>query len=625
MDINTTEIKILKLITNCKDELFAINRLHSKININRFYNSINSRKLVKYSLRSRQIVSIDNRQSITVLNETFRLIIDYYTELFNICNMFYTENKDNKMHINIQLNNDFYDISCEVLFLLFEYSYIYYFIWKILKNRPQDNDFYDILYKEHIKGIEHNSEIKTALDNYSEPFNEELLIHLWISYNFNDKIFNYKKYFNIMNNNKIIDKQLNTIQIITQQIEEFKFDNLDSTITYIKLLFKTCSQLKYNQLYDYITIPQYNEDCWFISMLTCMCYSDKSKNLILNKLEINKDSILQSIESVKTVVSTKEDIDNQFITFIYYIILNITHNHATYSAFENFNKPKLCEIAEYLQTYPVKYLNDMFTLYKSNYPRTDDMFQSICNGTIFWLSTFIDDGPCCNPSESGCNNIAHSIITSFYSILNIKTLYIYHYKHYDKYYIPSSITDDINTFDILIVAKNFNLNYKNLDISNFRDITIDYNNCINDYEIDYVIQGNEAKLSYNENAHDISCITYNGIEYIHDSSTIFDNIKCTSNTYTKPCTLISAKWKSFITKIQFTYLIRPCYFKEFNDIYEDEPIMEQYISSNKDINEYNILFVSNIDIIIAYVKTTSAKLVPTINSLIPDIQQNLNK
>jgi hypothetical protein len=627
MDIHITEITIRELITKCKNELYSIETLHSKENITKFYTSIISQELpnVTYKLRNRSVVKIDNDTYKTVLNNKFLICIDNYTELFNICNIFYEENKENKENINIQLNNDFYDISCEFLSVLFEYSFIYKFIWMYLKKHqnPNSTDFYIKLYNNNnINKLKDNVKIKEILNNHDQVFNEELLTHLWISFNFNQNILNVIKYFNIMNNNKIIDRQLHSISIIDEQIQTFNnIHNFDLTISYIKKILKTCSQLNYNQLRDYITIPQYNYDCWFITMLTCICYSDKSKNLILNKLETNKDNILLSIDNINSVVSTKTDIDKQFITFIYYIILNITHNHATYSTFERVNNQKLCEIANYLKTYPEKYLNDMFTLYKSNYPKTDNIFESICNETIFWLTTITDDGPECNPANTGCDSISHSIITSFYSILNIKSIYIYHTKidNTNKYYIPLSIIDNISNYDIFIVAKNLNLNCKNLHIDFLRDITDDYNALISNYEIDYVVQGNKHDLSHNDDGHDISCITYNGIEYIHDSSTQFNHITCSEKKYIKPCTLIPANWKTFITKLQFTYLIRPCYFKEFNDIYEDESIMREYLSSTKDIDENNTIFVTNNNIIIAYIKKSAAILDSTINSLIPTL------
>jgi hypothetical protein len=39
---------------------------------------------------------------------------------------------------------------------------------------------------------------------------------------------------------------------------------------------------------DYITIPQYEGICWFISFLTGICYSDKNKQLLLKKFSENQ-------------------------------------------------------------------------------------------------------------------------------------------------------------------------------------------------------------------------------------------------------------------------------------------------------------------------------------------------
>lgn len=73
-------------------------------------------------------------------------------------------------------------------------------------------------------------------------------------------------------------------------------------------------------------------------MITGICYSDKSKKLILNK-----SKIYTSLDNLQYLASNEITINNQFITFIYY-----TYNYKTYDL-----KSKLCEI-----------LNDMYNLYK---------------------------------------------------------------------------------------------------------------------------------------------------------------------------------------------------------------------------------------------------------------------
>ena len=64
------------------------------------------------------------------------------------------------------------------------------------------------------------------------------------------------------------------------------YDILNKLNSLIKEIMNIYSTIPYKD--DYITIPQYEGICWFISFLTGICYSDKNKQLLLKKFSENQ-------------------------------------------------------------------------------------------------------------------------------------------------------------------------------------------------------------------------------------------------------------------------------------------------------------------------------------------------
>ena len=66
---------------------------------------------------------------------------------------------------------------------------------------------------------------------------------------------------------------------------------------------------------NFITIPQYEGICWFISFLTAICFSDESKKLLLN---IYKDKNKENVKNINMITFDENSKNNiKFISILY--------------------------------------------------------------------------------------------------------------------------------------------------------------------------------------------------------------------------------------------------------------------------------------------------------------------
>jgi hypothetical protein len=94
---------------------------------------------------------------------------------------------------------------------------------------------------------------------------------------------------------------------------------------------------------NYITIPQYMGICWYVSILTGMCYSDASRKLITSKFE----DLNAKLDNLDNPIKKS---DKSFIDAIIYIITNITNKKLTYgSDSEPEDSEQKCDIYKYLK------------------------------------------------------------------------------------------------------------------------------------------------------------------------------------------------------------------------------------------------------------------------------------
>ena len=208
---------------------------------------------------------------------------------------------------NIDINNHLISNIYKTIFILYEY---YYYI----KNLHTDNIH---TYLNELSRTIINTSFATKeekiYDNIVKNFNKEVL-----KYNTGQSL-NYDKYYF---SSDIIEFKLPEI---IQLNEALIIDDQNETKIYIKSIYiliidiqtKLKISIEKSLLNSYITIPQYLGNCWYISILTAMCYSDASKDLILKDLEIYEPSLTKSQQNFKD--------------FIKYLIEGITRNNRKYS------------------------------------------------------------------------------------------------------------------------------------------------------------------------------------------------------------------------------------------------------------------------------------------------------
>jgi hypothetical protein len=165
----------------------------------------------------------------------------------------------------------------------------YNFLYSKIKIIDSINDFIliknlSILY--YITIIEFNKE-------FYEIYDDTILLYPM------DKIFYYSKTNNIYiktdHGVKIIRGYKNAIELLND--EELLKDNHDLILELKNILIDGMlivldvkDLLRINKD-TFITLPQYGPICWFISILTCITYSDRNKKLLLTKKSINEKNI----------------------------------------------------------------------------------------------------------------------------------------------------------------------------------------------------------------------------------------------------------------------------------------------------------------------------------------------
>jgi hypothetical protein len=108
---------------------------------------------------------------------------------------------------------------------------------------------------------------------------------------------------------------LRSLWNIKEYLLHIKLNDINNANSIIISLISRICNLHFSgiETNSFITILQYQGICWFIAFLTCICYSDKSKNLLLSKQRVN----IPNICDINTLLTS-------FTTLVYYIIDNIT-------------------------------------------------------------------------------------------------------------------------------------------------------------------------------------------------------------------------------------------------------------------------------------------------------------
>jgi hypothetical protein len=558
---------------------------------------------------------------INEFNLDFKLLKEYiYNHIFlNITRNYFNkilalyetiQEKDTKLFIN----NYIMYFMFKIIILLYSYyhytKYIYFYFDDIKENANEikkKNNY-------HLKNI-----ILLSFQDQDHIFDFESENHISkFKISDNDKIYIYESliklfalyFFDIkLDNSKLI------INDIIKEIDNFERKTPNPGDILLKFIFDYINIFMYMKIEptvdyfinNYITIPQYLDNCWYISMLTCMTYSDLSKQLLINKIGINNNE--------KKINLLSETIDNSsktFIKMIDYLITNITNDHKKYSNIDND-----CGYLIYFKHNLMEYIYQKYNELKNNkeldyshdfYDGKNNSYYKILYDNLKDINYLddINEKLIIAKKITVCIYISqYLILNTFYNIFNITTLYLYKFNSYYKrqknieYKQEQTLkSPDIIFIDILsedILPKN-NLEYFDAKLITKLDIdTIIYNGY--KYKLDYIIHHSDDMQTCENSGHVISAIHYNGKQYYYDSGFSQITIKCKDDYIRTPCTLIQHNWINDINSKEekCLYSIKKCFYKLHDK-------NSQELNKNI-IKEDNKCFNNLYNIICAYIKT----------------------
>lgn len=616
----------------------------------------------------------NSRCNLSDIKKTFQRIFKIaHEDIINKCIIYYLDISESYKSININLLMELVKLINNYLF----YIYQYYTIIKDYSNfcriiqpsssislhkKPKsliDIDIPDITLF-YTKIHENKREYIHNIDNYNSYIQ-------YIIFRFNYSLYK----FDIRSTNPKILLSLNTYKSNKLAISKLPdngyelpsnlldiIGNEQTLINYI-LIFK----YKINQLNDlsikygskYISIPQYNNICWFISMITGISYSDRNRELI--KRNRNDDNIFQKL--------------------IFYIIDNITDSKREYTYTEDNKIDKsICKLLKYLKEEPVKTLNNILTHYYINNPNVkEELKKYLINSlltiqkkiiidsgedenTVYAIITLDDIRIACgynifdpiiqlifnnlfikndtleiyvHYTNDDLTGIVEDILTQYESRIYDNTIEYYNYSNYiyhnyilkilydflkiKNLYIRNidgeyyKLKDDIETFhenpEIIIIQKyimdesidTHRDKYELLTISN-TDLTNKSNVIFNGnkYELDYMLHSSDSRFKCESCGHCISAIHYDNEQYIHDSKNNIDTLKCSSgsisNNYSIPCSLVKYNWVDKLFT-NLCYNVNSCGFLNTST--------ESHVSQKLSFNE-KLCYNYDSDYMLVYVK-----------------------
>jgi hypothetical protein len=516
----------------------------------------------------------------------------------------------------------------------------------------------------------YESDINKFLSSFSDDKNVEQveqvlkIIYKYICINFNLKLF--KKPIQLISftsikdfankYNELIDKKKNSYL-------EKLCDDFNRTIISLLIEINNIS-LDSSKDTSYITIAQYKGICWYIAMLTCMCYSDFSKKLIQSKN-------LQSIENP----STSNDI---FTNIIIYIIKNITSTHARYDD----NLTDKCCLFKYFKYNLIEYLRvkleetrlqkmiDYNINEEINTPKKEHFVMSYSQSVIdafnsdfidndeFYFTDIINELICknnssselcfndiiqsieipitqdlldkkleLNPNSLGIKDTGYLILNSLYKILGIETVFLFHYKsiYYERTrYQYTSIATSPDIIFINKIANNNKifkdniLNGKINDDIDFLTNKSEFIKKINTEKIDSeeIIEYKSIKYKldyviYSTNRHDVcsvkhGCghcicgIRYDNKKYYYDSKYAEKQIECTDT-----CDITASddnKISIPCSLIQQDWNVTDTKYFTINKCFLRNADIKGYNIERDFISDESMYFNKNENIICAYVK-----------------------
>jgi len=586
--IDLSEIDTIK--TNMDDYFDTLKAYMNDINISKW----------EFKCKKQGLKDINNCSELfTNILLHYNTCLDYiklfvYSDTISICLILYILNSLNNIELNLVINigeifitkfnsiieiwnyivsnNDSYTTSNNFIGILVHniiiktiyIIYAYYFYINRIKDYIDSNPQIIIASVDIMQLIKHifNGTDLEEIDTINKILNIKKDI-------FREHITNYI-------NNKLLDDDSNNGETTILRILPFSdnkatvIDKINSIITeirkidplnafYIQILtiiinyILNYTHTTYETINNYITIPQYFGNCWYISMITGMCYSDRSLKLIQTKISPG-DSLPPPLpsDSNELITFNSDDIDkintinNSFTSYIKYIINKITSQKLQYSKdlttdcdhFKEFKKNQtnyIDEMYKYLLPQLKHKLGSNFpTINKEDLPNFISHIRNVIGnnknntGSAFsyYYSIFISNlSITLNKSKTdekklsnlaifdtlkleqyGMHNFNYILIAYLYYLLNIKTLYLYIVSSPDNaaiYYkskidLYSNIDPDILFIDYIpdsyITGSNTYLQeYPSIASGNnfsIKDEIIIFNNNI--YVLDYILINNNS-------------------------------------------------------------------------------------------------------------------------------------
>ena len=350
---------------------------------------------------------------------------------------------------------------------------------------------------------------------------------------------------------------------------------------------------------NYITIPQYTGICWFVSILTGMCYSDFSKYLINSKIISIKEKTINSEKLFIEIVNKILTVSNSFLKYNE----EISENCDLFRFFKND-----------LTTYLITKLNEVKQIREKNLITSIGDYDNYYITILQQINTLPETIKENHINSMGIHSDGMYILKSLYNILDISSLYIIMFDS-KMYTLKGEINDDDPTPDIIIMQMIHKLENTSLieeiDIMHHipqkhnTDEGFKYRGAL--YKKDYILYLSTADINVctSKNCgHCISSIHYNGKQYYYDSGFAEKTITCDSiNDIRIPCSLIRQDWVNqsiddSIDKEHFS--INKCFYKDVN--VDNEALKIEYDV----ITEDNITFYKKNNILCVYVKVPDA-------------------
>jgi hypothetical protein len=455
-------------------------------------------------------------------------------------------------------------------------------------------------------------------------------LYIFVINDFNKEILlSNDDYINKLSKNYIIKKIIKNNDIIHKKSDKF----FNIIISHLIKFYKIHTIIN-NYENNYITIAQYVGNCWYIAILTCICYSDLSKKLIYKKLKkydlltkgdknrINKifiDTVKYIIENITWENKKYKDVSKEQ-QCIYEKFFKYDINKYLYEGFEDFIKYDYKQEPYrnwiYMKHHEFGGLNDF--VFKNIY---QDMINDNCINMTYYLLGNKDKFKLSNEKAKKCNigidALGYIIINRFYNMFNLNTLYLYDYKHDINNYYKQIYTEDddpekrlqspdiifIDKFEDIVIYNNIvkliEGKVKTLDLLEKTTITHDLtdNSYINyngfRYKLDYIIQSSTDNYSNGSCGHAICAITYKNEEYIYDSGIRDVDTKCGEDDIIIPCSLIKYKWKNAL-KENINFCVNSCLHKKTTET--SQSVYKNTLTENK------LCFNNLSNIILAYIK-----------------------